>query len=87
MVEGEDGMEVDIGYMPLMEWTIEGQSQVMVTEEEGGSAKTAPLPQSPDLMEWTSQVPRENVLQLIEIEFYPFKKVTWVCIIILERYI
>ena len=86
MVEGEDGMDVDIGYMPLMEWTLEGQSQLMVSDEEAGSAKTAPLPQSPDLIEWTSQAPREDVLRLIEIEFYPFKKVTCVCIIILEKY-
>ena len=82
VVEGEEGMEVDIGYMPLMEWTMDRESRLPLTEEEAksGTAEHPPL-QSPDQIEWSSEVPREDLLRLIEIEFYPFKKVMSLCFI------
>ena len=75
-VDGEDGMEVDIGYMPLMEWTMDAASHLPLDLEAVSAKGEDPSPQSPDQMAWSSQVPREDVLRRIEIEFYPFKKVT-----------
>ncbi|XP_076442533.1 selenoprotein N-like isoform X2 [Babylonia areolata] len=78
MDEGEEGMEVDIGYMPLMEWTVKEPSYVPVSLEETQSAEPkSPVVQTPDQIEWSSEVSREDVLRLVEIEFYPFKTVSY----------
>ncbi|KAL8559590.1 hypothetical protein ACOMHN_008301 [Nucella lapillus] len=78
VVEGEESMEVDIGYMPLMEWTLKQPSQVGLTLQDALSTEPpGTLPLTPDLIHWTSEVSRHDVLRLIEIEFFPFKTVTY----------
>nr|KAG5695198.1 hypothetical protein BaRGS_018320 [Batillaria attramentaria] len=76
-------MEVDIGYMPKMEWTITGASHLPA---EGQSASENKNPEEQDLQEkapedlkkpdeflWDSLIDQESALRLIETEFYPFK--------------
>ncbi|KAK7481156.1 hypothetical protein BaRGS_00027589 [Batillaria attramentaria] len=85
--ENDQGMEVDIGYMPKMEWTITGASHLPA---EGQSASENKNPEEQDLQEkapedlkkpdeflWDSLIDQESALRLIETEFYPFKVVTY----------
>lgn len=73
----EKSMEVDIGYMPQMEWNITSQSYLPLPE--GASAEeTQPKPaKSPESVEWDSLISREDTLRLIETEFFPFKVVKY----------
>lgn len=79
--EDDGGMEVDIGYMPLMKWTLEAES-VSKAEADNVSAPVTykpdhvmPLP--PEKMRWSEVVPRDQVLRQIEVVLYPFKQVTY----------
>lgn len=77
----ESGMEVDIGYMPLMEWTLEAESvSIGASVDSSASVTYKPdqvQPLSPEKLQWLEQVPRDQVLRQIEIIFYPFKEVTY----------
>ncbi|KAK7104887.1 hypothetical protein V1264_019532 [Littorina saxatilis] len=78
MEGGEGGMEVDIGYMPQMEWMMDAESHLPLPEEEDQSLKPDfPSPQTPAEMQWSSEAPRLECLRMIEKAFYPFKQVTY----------
>lgn len=80
-----EAMEVDIGYMPLMEWNITLQSLLPVVvndtqgkddQQEQASSKMYPaIVVKPEDMEWDSEISLDDALKLIETEFFPFKKV------------
>ncbi|KAK7481154.1 hypothetical protein BaRGS_00027587 [Batillaria attramentaria] len=85
--ENEQGMEVDIGYMPKMEWTITGASRLPAEEQTAAEnqspeeqdlrGKTPEDVKKPDEFLWDSLIDQESALRLIETEFYPFKVVTY----------
>nr|KAG5695197.1 hypothetical protein BaRGS_018319 [Batillaria attramentaria] len=76
-------MEVDIGYMPKMEWTITGASRLPAEEQTAAEnqspeeqdlrGKTPEDVKKPDEFLWDSLIDQESALRLIETEFYPFK--------------
>ncbi|KAL8590297.1 hypothetical protein ACOMHN_006413 [Nucella lapillus] len=74
-VEGHEGMEVDIGYLPLMEFTMGGDSHLPLP---GQSIRPdLALPQAPGDIAWREEIPREETLRLLEMEFFEFKKVPY----------
>lgn len=84
--DNDNGMEVDIGYMPQMEWTAgsishlpsadESEEENTSTEHQA-SYRTPAAAMQPEDIQWDSLISQEDALRSVEIEFYPFKVVTY----------
>ena len=83
MNTGQEEMEVDIGYMPRMEWTATRSSlpamlgdqdlrhvHINATEDHQSALKS---------IKWTAEIPEKEARRALEVALYPFKEVHCLC--------
>lgn len=82
--DNPEGMEVDIGYMPLMELVGQGRSRPSLMPEKAVSRDEVELKEGLEFQhvttrnfKWDRQITEEAARDLLELEFFPFKRVKY----------
>ena len=85
LTDSEENMEVDIGFMPLMELRVTRSS--VPAELDGVDIRSVHVNASsgkPDdtlsTIEWTEEVSEEETVRSLEVKLFPFKKVCMLCV-------